>query len=208
MTKLKRLIKKAQHFLSESAGLYKVRQGIPEIYAKPDVLRSTRRAVSNYLVLKKIVVIFVVGTLCWNAPVFALDCFPVEHVFDGDTISAHEQKIRLLGIDAYEYDQLPYGKTAKDFLTKLVLGKKVCIETDVEKKDIYERTLGYVFLDKVFVNEELLKNGQAILYNFPPNVKYLQRLKKAQIYARENMLGIWEKENYIKETPYQHRHKK
>lgn len=135
-------------------------------------------------------------------------CSLVEHVYDGDTILVNGQKIRLLGIDAYEYDQIPYGKSAKDFLAKLVLNKKVCIETDVEKKDIYGRTLGYVFLDKVLINEELLKSGQAILYNSKPNVKYLSRLKKAQIHARENMLGIWEKQDYIKETPYEHRHKK
>ncbi len=58
-----------------------------------------------------------------------------------------------------------------------------------------------------FVNEEVLKNGYAILYDFPPNIKYISKLKKAQIYARQNMLGVWEKQSYIKETPSQWRHK-
>ena len=114
-------------------------------------------------------------------------------------------KIRLLGIDAFEMGQIPHGKESKDFLRDLLLDKTVCIETDVNEKDIYERTLGYVFLDTAFVNEQILKNGYTVLYNFPPNVKYIDELKKAQAQARENMLGIWEEQDYITETPAQYR---
>lgn len=185
--------------------------------------------------------------------------YTVMKVFDGDTIlirtkeqhwdnkkgeyeksNGEYTKVRLLGIDAFEHDQPPFGNTAKDFLTMLVLNKNICIETDVQEKDIYGRTLGYVFINEptnlrtkeptksdslthrfisspayrlmsssvqLFVNKELLKNGEAILYNFPPNIKYIDKLKKAQIYARGNMLGIWEKHDYILETPSQWRHK-
>lgn len=122
--------------------------------------------------------------------------------------------------------QNEYGKQAKDFLTKLVLNKRVCVETDVEEKDKYDRTLGYVFVrsidqwgkksigksklpnrptDLVLANEELVKNGLAIVYSFPPNTRYLSKLKKAQIFARQSMIGIWKEGNYIKETPGQWR---
>ena len=131
----------------------------------------------------------------------------VEKVFDGDTILVENGgKIRLLGIDAFEHDQNIYGMKGKDFLSMLVLNKKVCIETDVQKNDIYGRTLGYVFINNLFVNEVVVKNGLAILYDFPPNTKYIYRLKKAQSYGRENMLGIWERQNFILETPSQWRH--
>ena len=134
--------------------------------------------------------------------------YVVEKVFDGDTILVGKGgKIRFLGIDAFEHDQNIYGMKGKDFLSMLLLNKNVCIETDVQKNDVYGRTLGYVFADNLFLNEELLKNGLAILYDFPPNVKYINRLKKAQIYGRENMLGIWEKQNFILETPSQWRQK-
>lgn len=159
----------------------------------------------------------------------------VKKVFDGDTILlSNNKKVRLLGIDAFEHDQNIYGLNGKDFLTMLLLNRNVCIETDIQKNDIYGRTLGYVFiamsettkqsqanlrklsgiatprsarLAMTFINEEILKNGYGILYDFPPNIKYIDKLKKAQIYARENMLGIWEKESYIRETPSQWRHK-
>ncbi len=155
----------------------------------------------------------------------------VKKVFDGDTIlvrdeisemrpekrtiqnsylsspTSHLYKIRLLGIDAFEHDQNIYGIKGKDFLAMLILNKNICIETDVQKNDIYGRTLGYIFLNDVFVNEELVKNGLSLLYDFPPNIKYLSRLKKAQVYARQNMLGVWQEHNYIPETPAQWRHK-
>lgn len=142
--------------------------------------------------------------------------YTITAICDGDTVLAgpgkcehgfSQNKVRLLGIDAFEIGQKPYGEASKKFLTNLLLNKKVCIELDAQEKDIYERTLGYVFLGKKFVNEELLKSGNAILYNFPPNIKYIKRLKKAQIYARQNMFGAWERHSYILETPAQWRHK-
>lgn len=138
--------------------------------------------------------------------------FVVRAVCDGDTISLtsckneeKEKKIRLLGIDAFEHDQVHYGEKGKQFLSKLVLNKKVCIETDVNENDVYGRTLGYVFLNNTFINEELLKNGLALLYDFPPNIKYIDKLKKAQIYARKKMIGVWKDSDYIKETPAEYR---
>lgn len=153
---------------------------------------------------------------CISSSLFTNDClkekkqYYVKSVVDGDTILvdiSSPEKIRLLGIDAFEQEQNKYGKIGKDFLSMLVLNKNVCIEIDVQNKDIYGRTLGYVFIMDLLINEELLKNGLAILYDFPPNIKYIDRLKKAQIYARQNMLGVWEKQNFIKETPAQWRHK-
>lgn len=142
--------------------------------------------------------------------------FTVAAICDGDTVLAghgkcehgfSQNKVRLLGIDAFEIGQKPYGESSKKFLTNLLLNKKVCIELDIEEKDKYDRTLGYVFLGKVLVNEEIVKNGHGIINSFPPNTKYIKRLKKAQIYARENKLGIWKEANYIKETPTQWRQK-
>jgi micrococcal nuclease len=46
----------------------------------------------------------------------------------------------------------------------------------------------------------MVKNGQAVLYTFPPNVKYVNDLKAAQAEARNKRLGIWSGEG-LKETP-------
>lgn len=181
---------------------------------------------------------------------FSKDCYKenkqyyVKKVFDGDTIGiipiksgkkTRYEKIRFLGIDAFEHDQKPYGDPAYKYLSMLVLGKNVCIETDVDEHDKYGRTLGYVFLKDgvieknlryrtardfmstkslttiqphhLLVNEEIIKNGYAILYASEPNIKYKERLKKAVVHARTNMLGAWEKKDYILETPSEFRKK-
>lgn len=181
---------------------------------------------------------------------FSKDChkenkeYFVKKVFDGDTIGiipvksdkkTRYEKIRFLGIDAFEHDQKPYGDPAYKYLSMLVLGKNVCIETDIDEHDKYGRTLGYVFLkdgviektlrfrstgnfmnskelttstpNYLLVNEEIIKNGYAILYASAPNNKYKEKLKKAVVHARTNMLGVWEKEDYVLETPSEFRHK-
>ena len=186
---------------------------------KMQQIENTIKKTFRILFIIFLLLVFNEESKAFSSPLFTKDCsknnkqYFVKAVFDGDTIllrtgegAKNDTKIRFLGIDAFEHDQLPYGKLGKDFLTKLLLNKNVCIETDVGEKDVYKRTLGYVFLDKDLINEKLVKNGFALLYDFPPNVKYISRLKKAQIYARQNMLGVWEKHSYIKETPAQWRH--
>lgn len=121
-------------------------------------------------------------------------------------------KVRLLGIDSFEMRQAPYGKMAKEYLKKIASNKNVCFETDVEKKDKYGRTLAYLYTlnteGNLFINEELIKSGYSIVYSFPPNTKHLETLKKAQVYARKSMTGIWEKGDYISETPAEFRKRK
>lgn len=133
-------------------------------------------------------------------------------VCDGDTItfgecghSSSDNKVRLLGIDAFEMDQNKYGKDGKVFLKKLLKNKEVCIEPGFDKKDVYGRTLGYIYVDGKLVNEELVRNGYAVVNSFYPNTQHLVKLQKAQIHARKNMLGYWKTNKYIKETPYEYR---
>lgn len=52
------------------------------------------------------------------------------------------------------------------------------MEYDDEKNDVYDRKLGYLFLDDEFINEKLLKEGMAKLYTKTTNQKYSERLKK------------------------------
>jgi len=54
------------------------------------------------------------------------------------------------------------------------------------------------------INEEIVRNGYAVLFTFPPNVKYADRLTAAQIIARENRLGIWGKDG-LKQMPSAYR---
>jgi len=131
-----------------------------------------------------------------------------EKIYDGDTIGAFVdgqfQKIRLLGIDAPEMEQRPWGGKAKECIASLLrtTASKVSLEYDLERRDKYGRVLAYVWTqDGKLINEELLKKGCAVLFTVPPNVKYAGRLHAAQKKARDLKAGIWG-EHGLQERPY------
>lgn len=135
----------------------------------------------------------------------------VVKVADGDTITimAGEQKerIRLVGIDTPEKKQPIWGPRAKDFTTRLTMGKTVRVETDVEERDRYGRVLGYVYVGQTFVNLELVRQGYAMLYTSPPNVAHTEEFVAAQRAAREAGRNIWHPKDGLTQTPYEFRHK-
>lgn len=126
----------------------------------------------------------------------------VKNVIDGDTIELSDGSlVRYIGIDTPEswrkvdgkwvFDPERFAIDAAEFNAGLVKGKKVRLEYDVEKKDKYGRTLAHVFVDDLFVNGEMIKQGYARIYTFPPNVKYTDLLVSLQKEARENKRGFW-----------------
>jgi micrococcal nuclease len=128
--------------------------------------------------------------------------YKVKRVIDGDTIQLENgQKVRYIGINTPESvdPRRPvqcFGKEASKRNKELVEGKVVRLEKDVEDKDKYGRLLRYVYLPSgAFINYELVKQGYASVYTFPPNVKYVNKLQQAQKYAREKNLGLWAKCN-------------
>lgn len=119
------------------------------------------------------------------------DEFRVTRVIDGDTIVLEDGRhIRYIGMDTPEKGH-PYYAEAKGENERLVKGKKVRLEYDVGKTDRYGRTLAYVYADDIFVNAELVKNGYAMIYTFPPNVKYAKTFLALQEEARKQKRGFW-----------------
>lgn len=131
----------------------------------------------------------------------------VIRVVDGDTFYADDGSekglnIRLIGVDAPESRNTGrkaigyFGLQSKDYLTKLLENQKVRLEYDVGKKDQYNRTLAYVYLqDGTFLNAELVKKGYAMVMTIPPNVKYAERFVKLQRRARKNNRGLWNEDH-------------
>ncbi|MDU4671509.1 MAG: thermonuclease family protein [Finegoldia magna] len=132
--------------------------------------------------------------------------YEVVRVVDGDTvilnIDGKKTRVRLIGIDTPESvaedksRNVKEGKIASEYTKNLLKNKKVRVEFDEEKQDVYERKLGYLFLDDEFINEKLLKEGMAKLYTKTTNQKYSEPLRKAEQYARENKKGFW-KDFYV-----------
>jgi len=121
----------------------------------------------------------------------------VVKVIDGDTIKLDNgQVIRYIGIDTPETvdPRKPiqcFGQEAAKKNEELVLNKKVILEKDISETDRYGRLLRYVYVDGLFVNLELVKQGYAYATSFPPDVKHQADFSEAQSYARENNLGLW-----------------
>jgi micrococcal nuclease len=117
----------------------------------------------------------------------------VERVGDGDTITCRDgRKVRLIGIDAPELGQGEPGRRAHEALRGLLpRGTTVRLEPDVTPRDRYRRVLAYVWAGSGMVNERLVREGWAMLYTVPPNVKYAGRLERAQQEARAARAGLW-----------------
>ncbi len=127
---------------------------------------------------------------CWLALLLTLLPTPVAsqadsatvqvvRVIDGDTIQVccvfgDRVKVRYIGVDTPETNHPmrgvePYGKEASEANRKLVDGKTVRLEFDVQQLDKYGRTLAYVYLkDGTFVNTWLVENGYAMVMTVPP----------------------------------------
>jgi micrococcal nuclease len=135
-------------------------------------------------------------------PAFDYSSISIVEVIDGDTVKlSNGRLLRYIGIDTPETSEMkngvfrdnpqPFSRRASDYNRDLVLGKKVRVEFDIQKTDRYSRLLGYCFLDDTFVNQKLLEEGLAVLYTYPPNVKYVDRLYEAQKSARFYGKGLW-----------------
>jgi len=115
----------------------------------------------------------------------------VAYAIDGDTIRLEsEEKLRYIGIDTPEKDRC-FFKEASEANAKLVQGKKIKIVKDVSEVDEYGRLLRYVWVDDLFVNDYLVRNGFARAKNFPPDEKLKEKFKEAELEARENRRGMW-----------------
>ena len=126
----------------------------------------------------------------------------VVRVIEGDTIQVccvfgDRVKVRYIGINTPETHHPargvePYGKEASEANRRLVDGKTVRLEFDVQQLDKYGRTLAYVYLkDGTFVNAWLVENGYAMVMTVPPNVKHQELFLKIQREAREERRGLW-----------------
>jgi len=115
----------------------------------------------------------------------------VSHVIDGDTIEPEGgERVRYLGIDAPEKGR-PFFSEATEANEKLVAGQEVGLELDVQTKDKYGRTLAYVWVGERMANFELVYQGFANVYTFPPNVRYEKQFLAAERTVRKAKRGLW-----------------
>ena len=121
----------------------------------------------------------------------------VVKIYDGDTITmADGLKVRLLQIDAPELAEGEcYADKAKATLVSL-LSKKGAITLKADpisaSFDRYGRALRYIFVGKVNVNLEMVKQGAAAPYFYQGEKgKYSAAMLKAAEAAKYYKVGLW-----------------
>ena len=124
----------------------------------------------------------------------------VVRVVDGDTIHVRiaegVEKVRYIGVNTPEVHhprlhEQPGGREAWDVNRRLVAGRRVRLELDVQARDRYGRLLAYVWVGETMVNAELVSRGYAQVMTVPPNVRYQSLFVRLQRSAREGGRGLW-----------------
>ena len=126
-------------------------------------------------------------------------------IIDGDTLHINKNKIRLHGIDAPEKNQKcifknkkwPCGKKSTIELKKLINNQNV--KCKIKDIDIYKRYVAICTVNKINLNQIMVKKGWAIAYRYY-SLDYIED----EEYAKKNKLGIWIGEF---EKPYIYRKK-
>lgn len=123
-------------------------------------------------------------------------------IHDGDTLTVindknNKVKIRLFGIDAPETTQ-KYGQASRDYLRKIVKGKKLTYK--IRSEDDYGRVVATLYGNNNDLNYEMIKAGYAWHYkHYNKSKKYA----KAEENARKQKLGLWKGKN--PQAPWEYR---
>lgn len=149
--------------------------------------------------------------------IFARRTVPVRllRVVDGDTLvvrlDGRAHKVRLIGIDCFEcFDNPKCRRDARrwDMTVQAMIrlgrrtrtlarkwypkGISLRLEFDRSRRDRYGRLLAYVYLDDGrMLNEEMLKQGQAMPMFYAPNVRHRERLERVYRQAVAAGRGLW-----------------
>jgi len=125
----------------------------------------------------------------------------VTRVVDGDTAHVRyhgrDVTVRFIGVDTPE-TVAPgqpiecYGPQASAFTTQQLSGRRVRLEFDVDRIDVYGRTLAYLWMpDGSMFNETLVRRGYATVATYPPDTKYVGRFEAAERSAKSADRGLW-----------------
>jgi micrococcal nuclease len=127
-----------------------------------------------------------------HQPVFSAGCV-IDRIADGDTVTCTDgTRIRLIGIDAPELDQPPFGEESRVALEALLpSGRSAGLELDVETRDDFGRTLAYLWDDETMINEAMIRQGWALAFTIRPNVRYEDRFRAAEGAAMQDGAGHW-----------------
>jgi micrococcal nuclease len=120
---------------------------------------------------------------------------------DGDTVevrtdAGRHEIVRLIGVDTpgTHHPDRPvecFGPEAAAHTEARLLGRRVSLRFDVERRDRYGRLLAYVDVDGTDVAGELLRLGYGHLLVIAPNSRNGRDYLAAELEARDAHRGLW-----------------
>jgi micrococcal nuclease len=124
----------------------------------------------------------------------------VVRAVDGDTIEVRVggrlEDVRYIGVDTPETvkPDTPvqcFGPQASAFDHRTVEGHEVRLVYGVERRDIYDRLLAYVYIGHRFINAELVRRGLARTLTIAPNDRYAALFRRLELRAARAGRGLW-----------------
>lgn len=122
----------------------------------------------------------------------------VTRVIDGDTFTTSDGKtIRMIGMNTPELyprdgsSSECYAVEARARTIELIHNKNIRLVRDISETDKYGRLLRYVFVNDVFVNEELVTGGFARVRAYKPDTMHHTKLLAAMHQAKNTQRGLW-----------------
>lgn len=161
--------------------------------------------------MKKYVHMFLLLILLTPFSIYAKEGVTFSKCIDGDTVEVflHNEKVkvRLLAVDTPESKhpdkgEEPFGKEASIYTCQMVKEAKVLqIEYDLnsDRKDKYNRSLAWLWIDGTLLQESLIQEGLASVAYLYGDYKYVNLLQEKESIAKQKQLGIWS--NYIETKP-------
>lgn len=126
---------------------------------------------------------------------------------DGDSLVVEveglQAELRLIGVDCPEFRQ-QWGKEAQAFSERFASAGPLRLTFDKERRDRYHRALAYVWRGNRMLNEELVREGLAVVYCLKRNRTYCERFQRAEEEARAARRGFWA-QGGLKQTPAEYR---
>ena len=142
----------------------------------------------------------------------------VTRVVSGQTVevlltgASEATRVRIIGIDAPDLRQSPWGEAAKQKLSELVIGLPIKLELEDRQRDNptgtlrdrFQRLNAHLWQNQTLVSQQLIKSG-CVLANDSYEHKYSKLLMESREYARLMGYGIWNPNLPMRYTPRQFR---
>ena len=142
---------------------------------------------NKYLIL----FLFILYFILFQQNIFAKEIYGNARIIDGDSVEINNEKIRFLGIDAFEKrqectkkDGIKYkcGEMAISNLSTIISGQPIrCI---TKKKDRYKRWLATCYIGKLDISENMVLYGNAFSY-------MSKKYKNVENEAKKINAGAW-----------------